>query len=215
MLTAVDNPLRPYLEEIGSGHLPLPRLAGEYKGKSLIICGDARGIWDDLEKFGARANIGRGRVQKEGWHILTVNKAVETMPANIEHIYSNEPQLLEKFAASRRNEYVKEFETPRHAHSCNSGVKNVWPLGGHGTSGLGAVLVGVGLGYEHIVLCGLPLDNTPHNGEPHWRRCNFEREAAPNVATGINPHWARAMRTVFRGKVKSMSGRTRDWLGAP
>lgn len=217
MPTALDHPLRAYLREIGADHLPLPKIAGDYAGKNLIICGDAACIWDDLERFGAaKPYIGRGRVEKDGWDIMTVNRAVETMPANIEHIYSNEPELLERFVLARRNEYVKEFERPRHSHSHRRGsAKHVWPLGGHGTSGLSAALVGVGLGYQRIVLCGMPLNAVNHNGEPPWRRCNFEREVADNVASGINQHWKRARDLAFKGKVRSMSGRTKEWLGEP
>jgi hypothetical protein len=212
---APDHPLKAYLRELGADMNPLPAIAGTYEGRGLIICADAACVWDDLERFGAAKMIGRGRVEKDGYDIMTVNRAVEIMPANIEHIYSNEPDLLEKFLASRRNEYRKEFDPPKHSHSHRRGAKHVWPLGGHGTSGLSAALVGVGLGYNEIVLCGMPLDNGPHNGEPPWRRCNFEREAADNVDTHINQYWERARRLAFGGRVKSMSGRTRTWLGEP
>jgi hypothetical protein len=207
--------LRDYLAEFGYSERELPKIAGKYKGKGLIICGDAACIWADLEAFGARKDLGRGRVEKCGFDIMTVNKAVETMPANIEHIYSNEPDLLAKFCAARRNEYEKEFETPRHSHACKNGASHVWPFGGHGTSGLGAALVGVGLGYDEIVLCGLPLDDGPHNGEPPWRVCRFTREAANSGDSGENRYWQKARKLAFEGKVKSMSGRTRLWLGAP
>jgi hypothetical protein len=203
--------------ESGYGTNELPPIAGSYRGRSLLVCGDAACIWRDLEGFGARDDGGpRGRVRREGWDILTVNKLVETFPGNIEHVYSNEPHILDPFLRARRNEYIREFDGPKHRHSCNRGDGyHVWPLGGHGTSGLGAVLTGIGLGYDRIVICGIPLDDSGHNGEPPWRRGNFTREAAPNVATGVNSHWARAIKFAFAGKVKSMSGRTRDWMGGP
>lgn len=215
MPSEAENPLIPYLRELGADMNPLPPIAGTYTGFGLIVCGDAACLWDDLERFGAASSMGRGCVHKDGFHIMTVNRAVETMPANIEHIYSNEPDLLMRFVAARRYEYCKEFEGPRHSHSHRRGASHKWPLGGHGTSGLGASLVGVGLGYDPIVLCGLPLDNGPHNGEPPWRRCNFEREAADNVDTHINQYWERARRLAFQNRVRSMSGRTREWLGEP
>ena len=196
---------------------PWPKIAGSYKGKGLVICGDAIGVWDDLERLGCRkdgGNAGRGSVASD-FHFMTINKLVETFPGDIEHCYSNEMHLLEKFIAARRNEYRKEFEGPKHAHSISEGAKNRWPFGGHGTSGLGACLVGLGLGYDKIVLCGVPLDNGPHNGEPSWRRCTFTREASSTADNGPNNHWRRARDLIFRGRVKSMSGRTREWLGEP
>ena len=144
---------------------------------------------------------------------MTVNKMVETFPGEIEHCYSNEPQTLLRFINARRTEYVREFNAPQQTHSITPGCKWTWPFGGHATSGLGAALVAVGLGYDRIVLCGMPLDDGPHNGEPPWRKCQFTNEAAGNVNTGINGHWKQAIRIAFQGKVKSMSGRTKDWLG--
>jgi hypothetical protein len=208
------------IKELMSGYggfaFPMPAIAGTYKGNGLIVCGDASCVWDDLEKFGCRDNSPpRGKVRKDGWHFMTINKMVETFPGNIEHSYSNQPAHLMKFIAARRVEYAKEFDGPRHTHSCNSGAKHLWPWGGHGTSGLGATIVGVALGYDKVVLCGLPLDDGPHNGEPPWRKTAFTREAAGNVNTGQNSHWKRAIELGFDGKVKSMSGRTKAWLGSP
>lgn len=198
----------------GGFAFPLPEIAGSYKGKGIVVCGDAIGIWEDLEVFGCRYDVGRGSVRKDGWDFLTINKMVETFPGQIEHCYSNEPHLLHKFIAARRQEYTKEFSAPAHTHSCNEGAKWRWPWGGHGTSGLGAVLVSIGLGYEKIVLCGLPLDDGPHNGEPPWRRCKFaSAEAAGPKDGGMNSHWLRATTLAFEGKVRSMSGRTKEWLG--
>jgi hypothetical protein len=71
--------------------------------------------------------------------------------------------------------------------------------------------VGIGLGYERMVLCGIPLDDGPHNGEPHWRKSSFTNEAADSD-DGMNRHWKRARDLAFKGRVKSMSGRTKDWL---
>lgn len=207
--------LAEFLHECGTP-FHLPEIAGKYQGRGLVIVGDAIGVWDDLEAFGCRSDEGRGRVEKEGFDFLTINKAVETFPGGIEHCYSNEPSLLLKFIAARRSEYTREFKGPKHSHSISGGASWTWPFGGHGTSGLGAVLVGLGLGYDRIVICGVPLDDGPHNGEPKWRRCAFKTsEAAGNVNTGMNSHWKKAIQFAFDGKVKSMSGRTREWLGAP
>lgn len=200
----------------GGFAFPLPEIAGRYKGKSLVVCGDAACVWKDLEAFGCRNDVNRGKVYKAGWDFLTINKLVETFPGDIEHAYSNEPALLTKFIAARRGEYIREFGGPNHTHSCNAGARWRWPWGGHGTSGLGAALVGLGLGYELVMLCGLPLDDGPHNGEPHWRKCRFaSNEAAGSKSGGPNKHWLNARDNGFDGKVKSMSGRTREWLGGP
>lgn len=207
--------LSAFLYECGSFDKHLPAIAGQYEGKSVVVCGDAACVWDDLDRFGCR-NIGggRGSVWKSGWHFMTVNKLVETFPGDVEHCYSNEPQTLLTFIPARRTEYRREFAAPQHTHSISPGAKWTWPFGGHGTSGLGSVLVCIGLGYQRVVLCGMPLDNSGHNGEPPWRKCAFESsEAAGNVNTGVNSHWKQARDIAFEGRVRSMSGRTKDWLG--
>jgi hypothetical protein len=192
--------IREYLSSYGTSY-NLPDIAGLYSG-CLIICGDSHRVWRDLEFFGCKDG---NRVSKDGWHFMTVNKIVEVFPGNIDHAYSNNASCLQRFIAARRDEYREEFKGPRYTHSLTKGCDFVWPFSGHGTSGLGAALVAVALGYRMIVLCGMPLDDGPHNGEPPWRTTGFTKEASDR-------DWARA-KTAFEGKVRSMSGRTKDWLG--
>lgn len=206
--------LKEWTSEYGGLGFPLPEIAGTYSGKKLIVCGDAGCIWIDLELFGAREGRGRGKVHKEGWDILTVNKIVETFPGEIEHAYSNQSRVLNVAFAARRDEYKVEFKFDPHTHSSNAGANWHWPWGGFGTSALGAVFVGLGLGYERIVLCGVPLTDGPHNGEPHWRSTTFaSSEAAGSEKDDRDSYWKRAIEYGFEGKVKSMSGRTMTWLG--
>ncbi len=207
------------IKELFTGYggmaFPLPDIAGKYKGKSIVVCGDADCVWADLETFGCRDDARCGQVRKEGWDFMVVNKLGETFPGWINHWYSNQPAHLKTFIAARRYEYAPEFAQTWITHSCGVGADYRWPWHGGGTSGLGATLVAVALGYDRVVLCGLPLNDTPHNGEPHWRKGNFTREAAGSVTDDRNTYWKSAIKEGFDGKVKSMSGRTRDWLGAP
>lgn len=212
-----DPLLREYYAGYGGQQFAMPEIAGSYPGRGLVICADAACVWNDLEALGARSDRGRGKVEApDGWDFMVVNKLGETFPGRIEHWYSNEARLLVKFIEARRAEYVKEFTHAFETHSNHKGAKWHWPLGGHGTSGLGAVLVGLLLGYDRIVLCGMPLDDGPHNGEPHWRKCRFKTaEVADTKNGGMPHHWKTARDTAFRGRVRSMSGRTREWLGGP
>lgn len=170
-----------------------------------MVCGDGRCVWDDLERFGCRLGNGVG---KDGWDFCTVNRLVETFTGRVDHCFSNVGKVLQRFIAARRDEYVNEFPVVA-SHSCTDSTDFVWPWTKHGTSGFGAVLTGLALGYEQIVLCGMPLDDGPHNGEPPWRKTNFSTEVRND-----DPHWKLAAR-IFKGKVHSMSGRTKEWLGEP
>lgn len=199
-----------FLREYGHFERDFPKIANSYSG-NIVVCADSACIWDDLERFGCQSGNG---VAKPGWDFMTVNKMVEVLPANIEHCYSNSPSCLKRFMAARRDEYALEFKAPTHAHSINPGFGHAWPFGGHGTSGLGAVLVAIGLGYSRIVLCGMPLDDGPHNGEPPWRTTAFaSSEAAGSVTSDRNVYWHKANQLAFEGRVRSMSGRTKKWLG--
>jgi len=205
--------LEKFFAEYGGMEFELPKIAGVYEGRNVVICGGAACVWDDLEAYGCRRDYQRGSVQKEGHDFLVVNQTGITFPGNIEHWYSNEPPVLQKYIAARRPEYMREFSGPAHTHSCNRGAKWRWPFGGHGTSGLGAILTAVGLGYDAITVCGIPLDDSPHNGEPHWRKCRFETaEAASPVNGGPNIHWKRAIEA-FGDRITFMSGRPRQWSG--
>lgn len=211
-------PLADWFAEYGGAEFKLPDIAGKYEGRNLIICADGRCVWEDLENFGCKSNHHRGKVRPpdSDWDFMVVNKLGEVFPGNIQHWYSNEPHLLKNFCEGRRAEYGKEFENQWKTHSCNRGyAKYHWPWKGHGTSGLNAILTGIGLGYERIVLCGMPLDDSGHNGEPHWRRTNFTREVSDTADGQMCRHWLRAKTLAFDGKVRSMSGRTAKWLGTP
>lgn len=213
----MDTALEEYSKLNCQPDIPLPKITGNYKGKKLVICGDAACVWDDLERFDCRSALDRGAVVRNGWQFMTINKLVETFPGQIEHCYSNEAESLLTFIAARRREYKLEFSGPQHLHSSNRGVRWRWPWRGGGTSALGACLTAVCLGYDEIVLAGIPLDESPHNGEPPWRKCRFKSQDAAGTKENktINHHWKTARDLMFDGKITSLSGRTREWLGEP
>lgn len=206
MILTGKKGLAAYLEQTGGG--ALPDIAGCFAGNGLVIAGDAACVWEDLERFGCRSDEGRGRVAKDGFHFMAVNKIGETFPGDLKHWFSNSAAHLGRFSAARRDEYTQEFRVPENTHACNPGAMWCWPWKGHGTSALGATLAGVAMGYAPVVLCGIPLDESPHNGEPPWRKTRFTTEVRAR-----DLHWQRAIDAVLKGKVISMSGRTKDWLG--
>jgi hypothetical protein len=198
--------LKEFLSEYGTSMKDLPDCVCTYNG-NLVICGDAACVWDDLERFGCRSGNG---VAKDGWEFMTVNAIVSVFAGKVEHAYSNVAWVVRRHMRARRDDYRDEFGPPRYCHSRTEGTDYVWPWHGEGTSGLGAICTAIALGYDRVVLAGMPLENGPHNGEPPWRVTRFTREVEPNCL-----HWDRAINLLFAGKVKSMSGRTKEWLGEP
>lgn len=82
---------------------------------------------------------------------------------------------------------------------------------GGGSSGLLAVATAEKLGATHAILCGMPMDRTPHVNDHH--KCGSD----PWMAA--DNHWRAWVRSKARRRmetwVRSMNGRTREHLGAP
>jgi len=201
-----------WLVDYGLREGDFPDVAGTYSGL-LVIAGGGACVWDDLERLGCRWDMHRGCVRVPDGDLMCVNSIGMDMPGEVVHWYANGARDLRAWAAARRPEHRQLWEQnlsrrPIHYHSCNAGFGTCWPVPGHGSSGLNACLVGMGLGYERAVLCGIPVDDSPHYHDPPWRACNFTRESP-------DKYWERAKTKCFKGRVRSMSGRTREMLGEP
>jgi hypothetical protein len=73
-----------------------------------------------------------------------------------------------------------------------------------------AVAVGVALGYDQVVMAGVPCDAAGHfypTSEAH-----IYKDYAGGFHTST---WMKLKSDFFEGKVRSLSGFTRDWFGEP
>lgn len=175
---------------------PLPEIAGSYSG-ILRILGGGRQVWQDAEDYQPNGDV------------MAINDVGMYWPGPLEHWYSNHANHLPIWAQARSFRKVMKDHPVKHIHSCYEGRGLIrWPFGGSGTSALNSIYVSLGLGYEEIVLCGIPLDNSGNFFDPHWVGSNFVREAHHDV-------WEFARDQVFDGRVKSMSGMSKQMLGAP
>lgn len=171
---------------------------------TLVIVGSARCVWEDLSKINFRSH-----------DVMCLNDMIMHFPGELSHVYSNDHRWLPKWLEARRPRYVKDFQKTPVVHTCQTGASTmkVWPWPGHGSSGLNACYTGLALGYERIILCGIPLDDSGHYFDPPWVKTNFNKEVPEK--NGEPRYWENAAKQYFDGKVKSMSGRTKDLLGAP
>jgi hypothetical protein len=173
-----------------------PDLAGKFSG-TLLIVGGGRYVWDDVASF------------PHGGDVMAVNHVGIFWPGKLAHWYSNDVPILNACVAVRHGYLGMPFDvTVGHVHSCNEGAQYHWPMPGSGTSSLNAIYTGLALGYDSIVLAGVPLDDEGHFYDPPWVRSNF-------IAAGQDRAWVNARNKIFNGKVKSLSGRTKEWLGSP
>jgi len=176
-----------------------PDLVDKFSGR-LVIVGGARCVWNDLGRLG----FTHGAMPKT--EIMVINDIVMHFPGAIKHFYSNDSVSTPKWIAARRRLLSKPYGNPEYVHTCRKGRGYNWPWPGHGTSAMGAVYTGLALGYEKIILCGIPLDNTGHYFDPPWVETNFIREVGFK-GNGQIKYWRKARDEVFMGRVFAMSGR--------
>lgn len=200
------------LEALGISMNSNPKI--DMTGKSLLVVGSGRCVWEDLDGF-----------NYSGYDVMCLNDMIMHFPGEVKHAYSNDHRWLPKWVAARRPRYEINFGTIPYLHTCQVGPSSmhVWNIPGHGTSGLNACYAGIGMNYARIVLAGVPLTNEGHyfdppsgwNGREAWT--NFGKEV-PGVQKGLNivpRYWEVAKSKVFEGRVKSLSGRTKELLGGP
>lgn len=203
------------LNRFGINASQLPKEANSESGKLLIV-GGARCVWDDLSQ-----------VNVTHYDVMCINDIGVHLPVWIEHWYSNHADCLPWWKTCRAFHYgdVLSREKPDlfKMHSCFGGkikwpsdemarvVK--WPWPGHGSSGLNAAYTGLGLGYENILLAGLPYDNDGHYFDaPEGHSILNERNKWIKFA-GFRKLWEQARDHIFEGRVRSLSGVTKDVLG--
>lgn len=185
-------------ESIGLSKNQLPKVK-TFEGKLLIV-GGGRCVWDDLQK-----------ISTNDFDIMCVNDIIMHLPYRINHAYSNDHYMLPNWISARRPRYKKDFEENILVHTCQTGGGIVWPWPGHGSSGLNAVYTGLALGYTEIVLAGIPLDDSGHYFDPPWVKTNFVKEVG--LRDGEIKYWSNAQKHIFNGRVRSLSGRTKELLG--
>jgi len=210
------------------GKEPAPKSVGSREGRKAIIAGGAWCVWGDLEPFTD------GNLDVKQWDFIAVNDIIQYLPVTLSHAVSAHPEFLRHWLALRKGhsrpdrfELTDDFEI----HTFDK-----WRFTGdsefvlRGDSGLLAVHVALALGYDEITLCGIPqigLHGLPtHFFDPPLRD---DAEFTPwglrngrefggwnkNVPLGRDL-WERAVENPeIRKRVRSMSGWTREALGAP
>ena len=70
-------------------------------------------------------------------------------------------------------------------------------------------MIGLALGYNKIILAGVPLDGSGHFFDPP------DKETKQFSGQNIDLEWKWANDKYIKGRVKSLSGRTKEWFGEP
>lgn len=189
----------------------LPGVVGTHSGR-VLICGSGRCLWDDL-----KAAIELGAAD-----IMAVKQAGIYIPMPIRHWVGCHGERFQWQIPLRRGGYyfrgrpsegsLRPVHTQKHGYTVHA--DKAWPLVDHawpgpltGTSALFGARVAMGLGYDEAILCGVPLDDSGRFYDAPW-----DKGVDLNVAE--MSEWE-AFVPIFNGRVRSMSGRTRDLLGGP
>lgn len=187
----------------------IPSRAGKFSGPLLILGsgrvaveGGYRTAWDDFATY-RDSDLPKGE-------IMVVNDIGMHLHDRVRHWVTLHPEYLPGWMKFRTGHLYGSGDKPMtHSQKVREGVDVVWPMGQlGGTSGLYACFVGLLLGYDSIVLAGIPMTGSGHYFDPPWYGSQFEDK--PNEMV-----WKWAALNVFEGKVKSLSGKTKDWLGYP
>lgn len=170
-----------------------------------IIAGSARDFWHDWSQAPIDADV------------FAVNHAGLFVP-RAQHLVSVHAAFIGGIALARASIRITrgsgtDSQFLAHAPSAALGVTNVWPewlfpwSGGGGTSALFAVRVALHLGYERVVLVGVPLDASGHVFDPPEKTMGHDFNNDSARAAWDDPQ--------IKDRVRSYSGWTRAFFGAP
>lgn len=180
-----------------------PKHLGKYSGR-LIVLGGARCVWDDLlevKKQGVKADL------------MAVNDVGMYCQLPLQHwvsMHAGNLVLWRKLL----HEHAVDFHGLLHTNNAKSQTGqglNEWQIYDPGAySGLFAAQVALCLGYEQIILCGVPQDDSGRFFDPPWVKglthgSDNTSKKAFRQAVQSNPELKRC--------VRSMSGWTRELFG--
>ena len=195
-------------ETFGTPSGDFPDIAGSYSGR-LIIIGGADCVWRDLDEIGI-----------QGADIMCINDIGMHLPRPFQHWWSNHGNQLPVWQKARSFRY-KDSQilhcnlAPKNPGSIEGVIR--WPVPGHGSSGINATYCAALLGYEEIILCGVPYTNDGHYFDPPRDHVLWNDGNRPPIFghEGFARLWDKANQKIFQGRVKSMSGMTSEILGRP
>lgn len=156
--------------------------------KPLIIIGTGRCIWGDFSK---------AKELVDSYDVMLVNHIIYTFPENAKHFCTLHPDWYRSYRG-----HWQGREVP-HQHFAKS-----YPEIRAACSGLFATWVGITLGYDRIMLVGMPMDDSGHYYDPPDHKGCYAHYL-PMMA-----EWQQDA-PLWHDKVKSFAGKTKQWLGEP
>lgn len=163
-----------------------------------MILGGAAGVWADLGQFWAMA-------PRTDPLVIAVNDVGCHYPGRVDAWVTLHPERMAGWKQLRA-EIGFEAAQLTVADRAPELVDVVVEHWGGGSSGLYGVAVAVHLGADRVVLCGVPLDESPPIAE------SLETHDVPLGLVHFRRAWERKRDRIV-GCARSMSGWTKDLLG--
>lgn len=166
---------------------------------TLIALGGAKGVWDELEEaltLCPDADVG------------AVNEAGRDYTGHLTLWASLHPEKFHRWQRGReRNGLNTDFTACCHKKHFDTRVdfvtNDIWG----GTSGLFLCqIAAINFGYSRIIVCGMPISDSPkYFTDDQWKGVSRYRKG-----------WTEAtQQPELKGKIRSMSGWTRELVGPP
>jgi len=182
-----------------------PPVAGTYHGAALVM-GSGRCLWHDLfAVLPQYSNV-------ELMDVVAINDMILHYPGKVKHGVSLHRELPELFRRARETESEHAIgEIATHAMTLDErhSADYIWGIiegAMGGTSALFAVMVALALGYEKVVLAGVPLDASGRLFDPPAVNKRYDGH--------ILAEWNNAKQNYFKDRVRALSGNAVAILGA-
>lgn len=190
-------------------------------GGTLLVVGSAPCLYVDLE---AALKL------RPFAAVMLVNGACSAV-RDADHMLAGHTEKAELFAAARRQAFpdappirVHANCNSRHVNKANYPSVTDWhgpEMSAGATSAAKAARIGLlALGVEEVILCGAPMDGSGYAPTEAQVKHDCHRVGDPlkQDRRSVQSYFRRMQKLAageFKGRVFSMSGRTRDLLGAP
>lgn len=177
----------------------------------LLITGDGKSLIENIDEF-----ISRGI----NHDVLCLGRSIQAYPGKVQHYAEVDADSCKWVIENLEKNHPEKVNGHIITHTLSDGtipwidihwdlVENPWQpdeVLWHGSTALFAVLVGIEMGYEQIILAGVPMDS-----KGHWY---FKDEDYGPRWTGESyQSWFEFARMDAAKKVSSMSGYTKQLLG--
>lgn len=170
----------------------------EPKEKPLVVIGTGPTMWEDISKICVDCDY------------MAINKASVLYTSKIKYMASLHWENIKLMRRERKNAGGNSDYTT-FSKIKDEGVDKVFHfLLMSGSSGLYGIMIGQVLGYQKIILCGIPL--TKDKG------LELSNGAMPSLDVGVGifqDNWIRYKSLGILDNVRSYSGFTKDLLGYP